>query len=69
MASEAKRNEVNELKGEIELKASVVKSEQEIFANQLTSGLGESMMMVLTTKKKPETFWQRIKRNLKKITF
>ena len=76
--SSIKRKEINELKGEIELKASTVKSSQTMFAKELQNGLGkeikeklkeqeEKMKIENTVSNTKKNFWQKLKENFKKI--
>ena len=69
MIGTAKRRAIDELKGEIELKESVVKASQEIFARQLRGELGVEIKKELSKKDKPKrkNLWTKLNENFLKI--
>lgn len=69
MIGTAKRRAIDELRGEIELKESVVKASQEIFAKQLEGGLGKEIKEHLSEQEHPKrkNMWVKLKENFLKI--
>ena len=65
----AKKEQIEALKGEIELKESTLKSAQELFAKYLRGGVGVQMkeLLVELPEAQKENLWKRILKNLKKI--
>ena len=65
----AKKEQIEALKGEIELKESTLKSTQELFAKYLRGGAGVQMkeLLVELPEAQKESLWKRILKNLKKI--
>ena len=65
MTRKTNQKQIDELKGEIELKATILKANQELFAKQLRDGLGGEIKKQLSKPK--ESLWQRIVKNFKKL--
>ena len=69
MQNKAIRKEADALRGEIQMKESSVKAWQNDFASELNGGLGQEMLEKLSEAQSdpPKNFWDRVRKNLKKI--
>jgi hypothetical protein len=69
MTRKTNQKQIDELKGEIELKATILEANQELFAKQLRGGLGDEIKKQLSKPPEvhKESLWRRIVKNFKKL--